>query len=97
LVTFVTFLRFFDILGFAKKTKKNTYRVTKTYRCHKVQKCDIVTFGNVTKCHQMSHFFKSLVQSYVYLLCLDLAWNDSDEKIPIPGIIEWKRSKSASI
>jgi len=29
-VTFVTFLRFFDILGFAKKTKKNTYRVTKT-------------------------------------------------------------------
>ena len=25
------------------------------------------------KCHKMSHFFKSLVQSYVYLLCLDLA------------------------
>jgi len=29
-VTFVTFLRVFDILNFAKKTKKNTYRVTKT-------------------------------------------------------------------
>jgi len=29
-VTFVTFLRFFEILGFAKKTKKNTHRVTKT-------------------------------------------------------------------
>ena len=28
-VTFVTFLRFSDILGFAKKTK-NTYRLTKT-------------------------------------------------------------------
>jgi len=25
----------------------------------------------------MSHFFKSLVQSYVYLLCLDPARNDS--------------------
>jgi len=29
-VTFVTFLRFFDVLGFAKKTSKNTERVTKT-------------------------------------------------------------------
>ena len=29
-VTFVTFLRFFDICGFAKKKLKNTYRVTKT-------------------------------------------------------------------
>jgi len=29
-VTFVTFLRFFDILGFAEKTKNNTYRVAKT-------------------------------------------------------------------
>jgi len=76
-VTFVTFLRFFDILGFAKKTKKKTHRVTKTYKCHKVQKCDIVTFGNVTKCHKTSHFFKSLVQSYVYLLCLDWARNGS--------------------
>ena len=35
---------------------------------------------NIWKCHkmsQMSHFFKSLVQSYVYLLCLDPARNDS--------------------
>jgi len=112
-VTFVTFLRFFDILGLAKKTKKNTYRVTKTQKCHKVRNCDvvtfgnvtkchiakktkkntyrvtktqkcrkvpncdIVTFGNVTKCHIMSHFFKSLAQSYVYLLCLDPARNGS--------------------
>jgi len=29
-VTFVTFLRFFDVLGFARKNKKITYRVTKT-------------------------------------------------------------------
>jgi len=74
---FMTFLRFFDILDFAKKTKKNTFRVTKTYKCHKVQNCDIVTSGNVTKCHKMSHLFKSLVQIYVYLLCLDPARNDS--------------------
>jgi len=82
-VTFVTFLRFFDILGFAKKTKKDTYLVTKTYKCHKVQKCDIVTIGNVTKCHRMSHFFKSLVQSYVYLLCLDWARNGSESTVPM--------------
>jgi len=30
---------------------------------------------DIWKCHKMSHFFKSLVQSYVYLLCLDLARN----------------------
>jgi len=70
-VTFVTFLRFFDILGFAKKTKENTYRVTKTYRCHKVQKCDIMTFGNVTKCHKMSHssnfWCKAMFSFYVWI------------------------------
>ena len=38
------------------------------------QNCDIVTFGNVTKCHT---FRKYLVQSYVYLLCLDPARNYS--------------------
>ena len=47
--------RFVDILGFAKKTKKNAHSVTKTYKCHKVQNCDIVTFGNVTKCHNFSN------------------------------------------
>jgi len=31
----------------------------------------------IWKCHKMSHFFKSLVQSYVYLLCLDWARNGS--------------------
>jgi len=31
-VTFVTFPRSFDILDFAKETKKNTYRVTKTLK-----------------------------------------------------------------
>ena len=49
-MTFATFLRFSDILGFAtktKKTKKNTYRVTKIKKCHKFRNCDIVTFGNV--------------------------------------------------
>ena len=59
-----------------KKLKK-IHTVWHKPRNVKVQKCDIVTFGNVTKCHKMSHFFKSLVQSYVYLLCLDLALNDS--------------------
>jgi len=39
--------------------------VTKTLKCHKVQKCDIVTFENVTKCHKMSHFFKSLVKATI--------------------------------
>ena len=57
-MTYVTFLRFFDILGFAKKTQKNTYRVKKPKKCHKVQKCDIVTSGNVTKYHKMSYFFQ---------------------------------------
>jgi len=28
----------------------------------------------------MSHFFKSLVQSYVYLLCLGLSLNDIEEQ-----------------
>ena len=37
----------------------------------KLRICDI------WKCHKMSHFFKSLVQSYVYLLCLDPARNGS--------------------
>jgi len=36
-----------------------------------------VIFRNVTKCHKTSHFFKSLVQRYVCLLCLDLARNNS--------------------
>jgi len=53
----VTFLRFCDVLGFAKKTKKNTNRVTKTKKCDIVTfgNCDIVTFGNVTKCHTFSN------------------------------------------
>jgi len=38
-----------------------------------LQNCDIVIFGNVTNCHKMSHFFKSVVQCYVYLLYLDPA------------------------
>ena len=38
-----------------------------------------MTFGNVTKCHKISHFFKSLVQSYFYLLCLNLIRNGSDK------------------
>ena len=37
----------------------------------KLRICDI------WKCHKMSHFFNSLVQSYVYLLCLDPARNGS--------------------
>jgi len=37
-----------------------------------------VIFGNITRRYKMTHFFKSLVQSYVYLLCSDLARNDSD-------------------
>jgi len=65
----------FTFLSFAKKPKKNTCNVTKTWKCHKVQNCDIVTFE---KCHKMSHNFKSLVQSYVYLLCLDPARNGSE-------------------
>ena len=69
-MTFVPFLHFSDILDFAKKTKKNTYRVTKTYRCHKTQKCDIVTFGNVTKCHTFSNFwYKGTSTFYV---CISL-------------------------
>ena len=29
--------------------------MTKISKCHKVQKCDTVTFGNVTKCHTVSN------------------------------------------
>ena len=36
---------------------------------------------DIWKCHQMSHFFKSLLQSYVVLLCLDLARNDSEREV----------------
>ena len=36
-----------------------------------------VWHSDIWKCHKMSHFFKSLVQSYVYLSCLDLARDDS--------------------
>ena len=54
-MTFVTFLRFFHVLGFVKKTTKNIYRVTKTQKCHKLQNCDTVIFGNVTNCHTYSN------------------------------------------
>ena len=83
-------LRFFDISGFAKKTKKihtvsqkprnvTKFRITTLWHLEISQnftKCHKMS-QNVTKCHKMSHFFKSLVQSYVYLLCVDAARNDS--------------------
>ena len=65
-MTVVTFLRFFDVLGFAKKTKQNTYRVTKTQKCHKFQNCDIVSFGNVTKCHTFSNLGTKLRLPFMF-------------------------------
>jgi hypothetical protein len=47
--------------------------VIKTWNCNKNQKCDVVTFWNVTKWHKMSHAFKFLVQNYAYRLRLDFA------------------------
>jgi len=67
-VTFVTFLRFFDILGFAKKNKNKTQVERATWKCHKVRNCDIVTFENVTKCHTFSNvWYKATFTFYVWI------------------------------
>jgi len=42
--------------------------VTKTYQCHKFRNCDIVTFGNVAKCHTFSNlWFKATFTFYVWI------------------------------
>jgi len=55
-VTSVTFLRCCYILGLPKKTKKNTYRVTKTQKYHKIDQ--MWHCGNVTNRHKISQFFE---------------------------------------
>jgi len=62
-VTFVTFLRLFHILGFVQKTIKKYVPCVKNLELSqnaKVWHCEI---SNITKCHKMSHAFKSLVKT----------------------------------
>jgi len=67
-VIFVTFLIFLDILGSAKKTKNNSYRVTKPQDRHNVQKCDIVPFENVAKYLTFSDLsYKATFNFYVWI------------------------------
>jgi len=53
-------------------------RIFQIRNWNKSQKCDNVTFWNITKCHKLSHAFKSLLQNYMYLqsyTVLDFAQN----------------------
>ena len=76
---FGTFLRFFDILGFAKKTKKS-HNVSQKPR--NVTKFKIVTLWhwemsqNVTKCHTFSNlWYKATFTFYVWIrLGTTLIW-----------------------
>ena len=63
-VTFVAFLRIFDVLGFAKKSGKKYIPCDKNLEMSQSSKlwhCDI------WKCHKMSHFFKSWYTFYVWI------------------------------
>jgi len=66
-------LRFFDVWGFAKKTKKIH---TVWQKPRNVTKLKIVTLWHL-EISQNVTLFQILVQSYVYLLCLDWARNGS--------------------
>jgi len=42
--------------------------MTKPQKCHKCKNCDIVTFGNVTKCHTFSNlWYKATLTFYVWI------------------------------
>jgi len=59
----------------------------------KVLHCDI---WKCHKCHKTSHFFKSLVQSYFYLLRLDLARNDSEQPRKCKPAASWPQLRHIS-